>query len=185
VDTFGTDEVTFVNILKCNLFLGILISHKPFLLDRCPVSGSLVGITRWLPVDGFEALQQCSPGKKKYLSLVHELLKIFDLASWCFGTVPRNLTSYQMMMLRWGISQVPAKRAEQAFPLSNLGAQISHWAFIAPPPPRSFVFYPDYGPPWVDTSGGLDRLLSSPRQSCNVSLNKAILSLSPPFLFLG
>jgi hypothetical protein len=63
VDAFGTDDVTFITLLKCNWFLGILLSHKPFLLDRCPVSGSLVGIPRWLPVDGFEVLTQCSPGK--------------------------------------------------------------------------------------------------------------------------
>jgi hypothetical protein len=64
VDAFGTDEVNFVTLLKGNWFLGILISHKPVLLDRFPVSGSLVGTPRWLPVDGFEVLQQCSPGKK-------------------------------------------------------------------------------------------------------------------------
>jgi hypothetical protein len=64
VDAFGTDKVTFVTLLKGNWFLGILISHKPFLLDRCPVYGSLVVIPRWLPVDGFELLQQCSPGNK-------------------------------------------------------------------------------------------------------------------------
>jgi hypothetical protein len=64
VDAFGTDEVTFITLLKGNWFLGILLSHKPFLLDICPVSGSLVGIPCWLPVGGFEALQQCSPGKK-------------------------------------------------------------------------------------------------------------------------
>jgi hypothetical protein len=64
VDAFGTDEVTFVTLLKGNWFPGILVSHKAFLLDRCPVSVSLVGIPRWLPVDGFEALQQCSQGKK-------------------------------------------------------------------------------------------------------------------------
>jgi hypothetical protein len=49
-----------------------------------------------------------------------------------FGTVLRNLTSYQMMRLRWGASQVPAKRAEQAFYLLNLVAQVSHWTFPAP-----------------------------------------------------
>jgi hypothetical protein len=65
VDAFGTDEVTFVTLLKGSWFMGILLSHEPFLLDRCPVSGSLVGIPCWLPVDGFEALQQYSPGKKK------------------------------------------------------------------------------------------------------------------------
>jgi hypothetical protein len=64
VDAFGTDEVTFINLLKGNWFLGILRSHKPFLLYRCLVSGSLVGIPRWFPVDGVEVLQQCSPGKK-------------------------------------------------------------------------------------------------------------------------
>jgi hypothetical protein len=63
VGAFGTDEVSFVTLLKGNWFLGILLSHKPFPLDRCTVSGSLVGIPRWLPVDGFEVLQQCSPGK--------------------------------------------------------------------------------------------------------------------------
>jgi hypothetical protein len=52
VDAFGTDEVTFITLLKGNWFLVILLSHKPFLLDICPVSGSLVGIPRWLPVDG-------------------------------------------------------------------------------------------------------------------------------------
>jgi hypothetical protein len=69
VDVFEIDEVNFVTILKVNLFLGILLSHKPFLLDRCPVSGSLVDIPRWLPVDGFEVLTQCSPGKKSYVFL--------------------------------------------------------------------------------------------------------------------
>jgi hypothetical protein len=64
VDAFGTDEVTFFTLLKGNWFLGILLYHKPLLLYRCPVSGSLVGIPRWLPVDGFEALKQCSPCKK-------------------------------------------------------------------------------------------------------------------------
>jgi hypothetical protein len=54
VDVFGTDEVNFVTLLKGKWFLGILLSLKPFLLDRCPVSGSLVGIPRWLPVDGFD-----------------------------------------------------------------------------------------------------------------------------------
>jgi hypothetical protein len=44
VDAFGTDEVTFNTLLKDNWFLGILLSHKPFLLDRCPVSVSLVGV---------------------------------------------------------------------------------------------------------------------------------------------
>jgi hypothetical protein len=58
----------------------------------------------------------------KYLILLFSVLE----------TVLRNLTAYQMMRLRWGASQVPAKRAEKIFPLSNLGAQISHSTFPAP-----------------------------------------------------
>jgi hypothetical protein len=54
MDAFGTDEVTFMTLLKGNLFLAILLSHKPLLLNRCPVSGSLVGVPRWLPMDGFD-----------------------------------------------------------------------------------------------------------------------------------
>jgi hypothetical protein len=44
VDAFGTDEVTFITLLKVNWFVGILLYHKLFLLDICPVSGSLVGL---------------------------------------------------------------------------------------------------------------------------------------------
>jgi hypothetical protein len=64
VDAFGTDDVNFVTILKGSWFLGILLSHKPFILDICPVSGSLVGIQHWLTVDGFQVFQQCSLGNK-------------------------------------------------------------------------------------------------------------------------
>jgi hypothetical protein len=49
-----------------------------------------------------------------------------------FVTVPRDLTAYHMMRLRWGAPQVPAKSEEQAFSLLNLGAQVSHWTFPAP-----------------------------------------------------
>jgi hypothetical protein len=88
VDTSGTDEVTFVTLLKVNWFVGILLSHKPFLLDICPVSGSLVGIPRWLTMDGVDALDSALQAIKQmcsYLALVHELLKGFDLAFWCLG----------------------------------------------------------------------------------------------------
>jgi hypothetical protein len=64
VDVFGTDEVNFITLLKGNWFLGILLSHKPFIFYKCPVSGSLVVIPRWLTVDGFEVLEQFYPGKK-------------------------------------------------------------------------------------------------------------------------
>jgi hypothetical protein len=58
VDAFETDELTFVTLLKGSWFLGILISHKPFLLDRCPVSGSLVGIPtgfQWMVLRHFNS----------------------------------------------------------------------------------------------------------------------------------
>jgi hypothetical protein len=58
VDDFGTDEVTFVTLLKGNWFLVILISQKPFLLDRCPVSGSLVGLPagcQWMVLRHFNS----------------------------------------------------------------------------------------------------------------------------------
>jgi hypothetical protein len=138
VDAFGTDEVTFVTLLKGNWLLGILISHKPFLLDRCPVSGSLVGIPRWLSVDGFEVLVQCSQARKQmcsYLSLVHESLQIFDLDFWCFGMVHRNLTSYQIIRLRWGASQVPVNARNRSFPYPIWGLK----SLIGPfQPPQIF-----------------------------------------------
>jgi hypothetical protein len=87
---------------------------------------------QWMVFRYFNSALQARKQMCSYLSLVHESLKRFDLDSWCFGTVLRNLTTYQMMRLGWGESQVTSKRAEQAFPLSNLGAQISHWTFPAP-----------------------------------------------------
>jgi hypothetical protein len=147
VNDFGTDEVTFITLLKCHWFLGILLSHKPFLLDRCPVSGSLVGIPRWLPVDGlryFDSALQARKHMCSYLSLVHESLKRFDFAFWCFGTVLINLTAYQMMRIRWGESQVPAhvRNRSSPYPIWGLKSLIGTFQ-----PPGSFVFYPDYGPP--------------------------------------
>jgi hypothetical protein len=56
-------RVNFITILKGNWFLGNLLFHKLLSLDRCPVSGSLVGISRWLPRNGVSALGR-NPGKK-------------------------------------------------------------------------------------------------------------------------
>jgi hypothetical protein len=64
MDAFRTNEVTFVTLLKGNWFLGILLSHKPFLLDRCLVSGSLVGVPRWWPMDGVGALGSALQARK-------------------------------------------------------------------------------------------------------------------------
>jgi hypothetical protein len=88
MDAFGTDEVTFITFLKGIWSLGILLSHKPLILDRCPVSSSLVGVTRWLPMDGVDALGNAFQARKQmcsYLPLVHELFKGFDSTFWCLG----------------------------------------------------------------------------------------------------
>jgi hypothetical protein len=42
VDAFGTDDATLITLLKGSWFLVILLSNKPFLLDRYPVSGFFV-----------------------------------------------------------------------------------------------------------------------------------------------
>jgi hypothetical protein len=95
VDDFGTGEVTFVTLLKGNWLLGILLSHQPFLLDRCLVSGSLVGIPRWLPVDGFEALHRALQARKEnrcvltylwYMSFSKDLVSIFVVLGRCSET---------------------------------------------------------------------------------------------------
>jgi hypothetical protein len=106
-----------------------------------------------------------------YTSHSTDLISLF----MCFGKVLRNLTAYQMMRLRWGASQVPAKRAEQALPLSNLVAQISHWTFPAAQDLSSSIQTTD--PPLGRYLGG-DRYLSSSCQSCIVMTIKAIPSHS-------
>jgi hypothetical protein len=68
VDAFGTDEVTFITLLKGNWFLGHLLLHKLLSLDRCPVSGSLVGVSRWLPMDGVGALGSVLQARKQMCS---------------------------------------------------------------------------------------------------------------------
>jgi hypothetical protein len=128
--------VAFTTLLKGNWFLGILLSHKPFLLDICPVSGSLMGIPRWLPVGGFEALHSALQARKQmcsYLSLVHESLQRFDLDFWCFGAVIRNLTAYQMIRLRWGASQVPVNARNRSSPYPVWGLKSLMRPFQPPP----------------------------------------------------
>jgi hypothetical protein len=116
-----------------------------------------------------------------YLSLVHESLKIFDLACWWFGKVLRNLTVYQMMRLRWGASQVPANARNRSSPYPIWGLN----SLIAPfQPPRSIIFFADYGPHWeihvvernVDLLS-LSKLCYQPKIGSTFS--------PPPFLLFG
>jgi hypothetical protein len=79
-------SVIFVALLKGNWFLGFFLFHKLLSLDTCTVSGSLVGVSRWLSNDGFGALGSAPQARKymgSYLPLVHVLLEGFDFASWC------------------------------------------------------------------------------------------------------
>jgi hypothetical protein len=105
----------------------------------------MVGVTHWLPVHGFGALHSAIQARKKmcsYLSMVHdESLQRFDLDFWCVGTVLRNLTTYQMIRLRWGQSQVPvnARNRSSHYPIWGLKSLI-----VPSSLPGYFVFYPDY-----------------------------------------
>jgi hypothetical protein len=61
MDAFGTDEVIFITLLKSNWFLGILLSLKLLSLDRCPVSGSLVGVSagcQWMVLRHYTVLSR-------------------------------------------------------------------------------------------------------------------------------
>jgi hypothetical protein len=78
-------RATFIILLKFNWFLGHLLFQKLLSLDSCPISGSLVGVSHWLPIDGFGALGSALEAIKQirsYLLLVHVLLKLFYFNSW-------------------------------------------------------------------------------------------------------
>jgi hypothetical protein len=164
VDAFGHDDETFVTLLNGYWFLGILLSHKPFLLDRCQVSYFLMGVPCWLPVDSFEVINSSLQARKQMcssLSLVHELLQRFDLAFWFFWDGDQRPHSLSDDKANMGCTTSTCKRAEQAFPLYNLGDQVSHWNFQ---PPHIFhILYRLRPPPplgWY--LGGRRRIGSSP-----------------------
>jgi hypothetical protein len=83
-----------------------------------------------------------------------------------FEPVLRNLTAYQMMRLRWGSSQVPARRADQAFSLPNLGSQLSHWTFPAPKYCLSSIQTLDPLGKQIPAGGGYVALLSLSKLHC-------------------
>jgi hypothetical protein len=104
-----------------------------------------------------------------YMSHSKDLILLFGVSE----TVLRNLTAYHMTRLIWGASHVPAK----CLPLIQSGG--SNISLDLSSPPRSFVFYPDDGPPWIDTWGGGAALLSLTKLHCQPNLGYP-LSL-PPF----
>jgi hypothetical protein len=144
-------RATFVAFLKGNWFLGILLSHKLLSLDICPVSGFLMGVSRWLPMDGFSALGSALQAIKQmcsYLSLVHVLIKG---TSWCWYCAwkPHSLSNDQA---KSGCITSTCNRAEQAFPLSNLGAQVFPWSL---PPPQIFCLLSRLRTPLGIPGGGV------------------------------
>jgi hypothetical protein len=137
--------------------------HFPQTLPIGQMSGIWLpgGCSCWLPADGFEALHSALQARKQmcsYLSLVHESLQRFDLAVWCFGMLLINLTAYNMISLRWVASEVTVtlRNMSSPYPIWGLKSLIGPSSLH-----RSFVFYLDYNPPWVDIWGG-GRIGSSP-----------------------
>jgi hypothetical protein len=149
MDAFGTDEATFVTLLKGYWFLGILISHKPLLFDRCPLSGYLVGVPRWLPMDDFDALDSAIEARKRCMSYSKDFISM--LGVWDCAQKPHSLSDDKAKM---GYITSTCKSAEQAFPLSNLGAQVSHSTLQFP---QIFHLLSRLQTPWVGTWGGADR----------------------------
>jgi hypothetical protein len=85
-------------------------------------------------MDGFGALGSALQARKQmcfYLPLVHVLLKRFDFASWCWDCAqkPHSLSNDQAKM---GCITSTYNRVKNAFPLSNLGAQVFPWGLQPP-----------------------------------------------------
>jgi hypothetical protein len=115
-------------------------------------------------------------------TLVHELLTGFDFTFWCLGLCSET-SSYQMIRLRWGASQVPAKARNIPPPYSIWWLRSSLGASRLPSLPISFVFYPDYDPPWI---GG--RIGGSPaivKVVLSALFRLSFLPPTPPFILFG
>jgi hypothetical protein len=139
-------RLTFVTLLKGKWLLGIVLSHKLLSLDRCPVSGSLVGIPAGCQLMVLVHLGVLSRQENRcvltylwYMCYSKDLISLIGV--WDCAQKPHSLSNDQAKM---GCITSTCNRAEQAFPLSNLGAQVFLGASSLP---RSFVFYPDYRPP--------------------------------------
>jgi hypothetical protein len=128
--------VTFITLLKGNWFLCILFPTNPSYWTDVRYlypwwvfhAGYQWMVLRYLDNALQARKQMCS-----YLSLVHESLKRFDGAFWCFGNGDQKPHSLSDDKVKMGYITSTCKRAEQVFPLSNLGAQISYWTFPASP----------------------------------------------------
>jgi hypothetical protein len=112
-------RVTFITLLKGNWFLGTLLSHKLLSLERCLVSGSLVGVPRWLPMNGFSALGSALRAINRYV-LTHPWYMCYS----------KDLIL--LLVVRWSASQVSDTTRNSPPPLSNLGGQVFSWSLQSP-----------------------------------------------------
>jgi hypothetical protein len=114
---------------------------------------------QWMVLRYLHSVLQARKHIYSYLSLVHESLKRFDLACWCFGTVLNNLTAYQMIRLRWGASEVPvnARNRSSPYPIWGLKSLIGPFQ-----PPQIFRLLSRLQTPLVRYLGGAGRVGSSP-----------------------
>jgi hypothetical protein len=151
VDAFGTDEVNFITLLKGNWFLGIFLPTTPsYWTDVRYLAPWWVfpAGCQWMVLRHYTVLSRqenrCVLTYLWYMSHSKDLISLFGVLERCSET-----SAYQMIRLRWSASQVPVNVRNRSSPYPIWGLR----SLIGPssPPPRSFVFYPDYGPPWVDT----------------------------------
>jgi hypothetical protein len=157
VDAFGTDEVTFITLLKSKWFWVFYFPTNPSCWTDVRYMAPwwvLPAGCQWMVLRYFNSALKARKQMCCYLYLVHESLKRLDTAFWCFGTVLRNLTAYQMMRLRWGASQVPANARNRSSPYPIWGL---NYLIVPFQTPQIFRLLSRLRTPWVEIPGGADR----------------------------
>jgi hypothetical protein len=178
---------TFMTLLKGNWSLGHLLFHKILSLYTCPVSGSLVGVFRWLQIDGFYALGSALQARNIcvltylwYMCYSKDLISLLSV-----GTMLIDLTAYQMIRPRWGASQVSAS-AWNSPPLTQSGGS---GLPLEPPasPNISFCIQPMTPPPeWIVFSVFHVRMCNVSvihgSSSTNIQPNRTVCKTNQSFL---
>jgi hypothetical protein len=127
--------VIFLTLLKGKWFMDCLLFHKLLLLDRCPVSVSLVGFSHWLTIDGYGALVSDPRARKhmcSYLSLVHFLFSRFVIHLLMSGVCSKTIHGLSEDHATQEVCATPDKRMILSFLLSNLGDQVFSWSLQPP-----------------------------------------------------
>jgi hypothetical protein len=98
------------------IFIIASFQHHRFKVGSHSLGESGLTVSEILHPGGqvFQSLDRTQSNPFEFL--LHESLKKIDLASWCFGTVLINLTTFQMIRLTWGTSQVPANARNRSSP---------------------------------------------------------------------